>query len=903
VGAAKKPAMEALQEIKNQPSGSSTGWNGYLIPSADGVYTFVTSADSQPADLSIGGQSVSFKPEPDDPSAVCTADPKPRWLSDPINPINLKSGVLYPFVVPDRRADDLKWKTAVSPLASIPSSALLPDYSSEGTRQAFVELYKAAIVVNGFNLSADEASYLQSHNKDKNDFEGFDFNAVTLQCWKRLQAYTDLRNNLPRTDTRLIDLFQWANHPDDKTTLSEKIAAATAWKQDNITTLIKADHFDLDRPEAFRNEINLVKLRQATIVADKIAVDIGRLFDWAKPGSKFWDCHQIAEDIRKAIRARFDEDVWEQVVKPLNDQLREHQKQALIAYLLVQQDLIDWGVMDADSLFEFFLIDVQMDACMQTSRIKQAISSVQLFIQRCLLGLEEKKDANGNEIGVRNNAIDRDRWEWMQRYRVWEANRKVFLYPENWIVPELRDDKSSFYKELESELLQKDINTQTVQDAVKSYLIKVDEVANLKVVGLFLDEAGNRLHVFASTRNAPYFFYYRYFQIDEKNWYPWEKVQVDIPSYDVEEDGKITDHGTYLIPVAWNNRLLIFSPQFLKKTIPSTSSANRTFQQVGNDPIDDHKPIEFWEIKMCWSEYRNGKWTQKQQSAEGVYHKLLKPIQSYIQSYDFVPRTVTKDKTGTDIGPQIVIDCYNISEGIDIPVFADSLGSFRFQGSQIRKSDTLRNSETKQITDFHDVKDDSGKLTIYSLQATNPAPPPLFGKPPLFNTYESRATVQYDKIEAPNAATAAFDFYHPFVHDLLGKMGSGTLDDLFAYFGNYYYTKASDQNKKADVYGGYSLVTDDGQKVDSFNELKRAYSLYNWEATFHAPMLLVDRLLKANQFEQALQMCHYILNPFAAHGPNPLAIDDPSDKKRFWQFPPFYEISPDKVLENLFLGL
>jgi hypothetical protein len=34
-----------------------------------------------------------------------------------------------------------------------------------------------------------------------------------------------------------------------------------------------------------------------------------------------------------------------------------------------------------------------MDACMETSRIKQAISSVQLFIQRCLLGLEEKQRA------------------------------------------------------------------------------------------------------------------------------------------------------------------------------------------------------------------------------------------------------------------------------------------------------------------------------------------------------------------------------------------------------------------------------------------------------------------------------------------------------------------------------
>src|SRR5438067_4657036 len=69
---------------------------------------------------------------------------------------------------------------------------------------------------------------------------------------------------------------------------------------------------------------------------------------------------------------------------------------------------------------------------------------------------------------------DLKRWDWMQKYRVWEANRKVFLYPENWILSELRDDKSPFYKELESELLQKDINTQTVENALKSYLFKVD---------------------------------------------------------------------------------------------------------------------------------------------------------------------------------------------------------------------------------------------------------------------------------------------------------------------------------------------------------------------------------------------------------------------------------------------
>jgi len=32
-------------------------------------------------------------------------------------------------------------------------------------------------------------------------------------------------------------------------------------------------------------------------------------------------------------------------------------------------------------------------------------------------------------------------WDLLKRYRVWQANRKQFIYPENYIEPELRDDK------------------------------------------------------------------------------------------------------------------------------------------------------------------------------------------------------------------------------------------------------------------------------------------------------------------------------------------------------------------------------------------------------------------------------------------------------------------------------
>ena len=29
-------------------------------------------------------------------------------------------------------------------------------------------------------------------------------------------------------------------------------------------------------------------------------------------------------------------------------------------------------------------------------------------------------------------------WAWRKQYRVWDANRKIFVYPENWIEPEPR---------------------------------------------------------------------------------------------------------------------------------------------------------------------------------------------------------------------------------------------------------------------------------------------------------------------------------------------------------------------------------------------------------------------------------------------------------------------------------
>jgi hypothetical protein len=875
VGASNQPAITVLEGIKAQGAIGTGVWKGYLIPPTDEVYTFVAESETQPPALMLDGEMIVFKYQQEDPSNVWSTDPTAK---------KLKSGKLYWLEINGASASQLQWKTPTLSKAPIPTSALLPDYTN-GAESAELEilkkLSKAALVVNGFNLSVDEVNYWQKHSSD---FDEFNVNAMTLKHLQRLQAYTTLRDSLPKSEANLLDFFEWAAKPVDAAkqpekiaALSQKIADVTNWKRENIDKLLKVENFDLKHLEAFHNEVNLVKLQKAIEVADKIAVDIDRLFDWAKPGTKFWACHKIAEDIRNAIRARYDQTDWEQVVKPLNDQLRENQKLALIAYLLVQPDLREWGVVDADSLFEFFLIDVQMDACMETSRIKQAISSAQLFIQRCFLGLEDKLDSAGNQIGVPNDVLSRSRWEWMQRYRVWEANRKVFCYPENWIEPGLRDDKSPFYKELESELLQKDINPQTVQDAMKSYLFKVDEVANLKVVGLFIDEENQKIHIFSRTRNAPYFFNYRYFDTKRRNWYPWEKMQVDIPSYEVEDtNGQITNSGTYLTPVVWNKRLLVFFPQFMKKTAANPTANNQSIKSSGENTPAAIKPIEYWEIKMGWSEYRNGKWTQKQVSSDVIYDNPNSPTPSTppaplpdVSFYEFIPRLDTS-------ASRIVIDIHRDATLPD---------AFQFTGSQISKTAKLGNSTVSSV--FHYVDNTAGGKRIFSLQAINQEDPLLSkSEPPYF-----KDSIVSGSIKISKESTELY-FYHPFAHTLLGKLMAGNLDDLFKYYRDNMVQQSEPPQLKieaSETYGENN--TSDGKLL--YNELKRSYSIYNWEATFHAPMQLVDRLLKSQQFEQALKMCHYVFNPY----------EKGTGKERFWQFPPFKVVDAENVLEKLFLSL
>ena len=71
---------------------------------------------------------------------------------------------------------------------------------------------------------------------------------------------------------------------------------------------------------------------------------------------------------------------------------------------------------------------------------------------------ESKGVATGTEGSVQ--------WEWTKRYRIWEANRKIFLYPENWLEPEFRNDKTHLLPELECALLRADVSSDLIEEVL-----------------------------------------------------------------------------------------------------------------------------------------------------------------------------------------------------------------------------------------------------------------------------------------------------------------------------------------------------------------------------------------------------------------------------------------------------
>ena len=501
----------------------------------------------------------------------------------------------------------------------IDTTTLLDLTVPESPKNVIQELHRAYLTIANFRLTENEIGYLKDHNAD---FNALDFKDVSIAAWWRLYDYTYLKESLPETEKSPIDIFGYISNTAPGTTpdideLKTLIVEVTNWKEADVAFLLTTVHIDLG---AFKSEKPLVQLQQAVQLAKTMGLTVPSLYGLKiAPEDAFDDYWERAQKLKRLLKAKYDQSTWTSVATKLNDTLREQRRDALVAYLLQMETIKnpELGIGDANGLYEFFLLDVQMSACMETSRMVQASAAIQQFVNRSHLNLEKH---------VKVDALVRNRWAWMKQYRVWEAQMRVWYENATLLNPAWRMDKSPFFGELESYLTQNDITDRTAEEAIRGYLKSMDEVSNLNVAGMYEETlssemgGGKIVHVFGHANNTPYTYYYRTYDQYGK-WSAWEKVDAAIQAVthsDADTGDGEQKTGVHLIPVVWKNRLILFWPEFLEKT-ETQETVSGTFRQIADSRTPEAlEPKKYWEVRLAWSEYYDKKWTAKQISEEFI---------------------------------------------------------------------------------------------------------------------------------------------------------------------------------------------------------------------------------------------------------------------------------------------
>lgn len=534
--------------------------------------------------------------------------------------------------------------------------------------------HRSAILCRHFELTLVEWEQLRSltTNAQLLDFATLPLSdaapAASLEHFSRLDRLLRSRKQLPETEISFLNVLDTLNAGAYAT--EDEFAAdiermSEAWTATDMAALVGA--LNLTYP----NDYLLAESWERVHRAFSFLTALNASADTAKEFAATAMTADHAASLKSLLRSRFGTEAWLKLSAEIQDALRNRKRDALAAYLLHQPPPLDapsgtWE--HTNDLYAYYLLDVEMSACQLTSRLVQASGSIQLFVQRSFMGLEpEVKVEAGGVDGV--DGIDGDSawrwWKWMRKYRVWEANRKVFLWPENWIEPELKKDRSSFFKDLENELVQNELTADTAETAFANYLGKLDGVAQLDIAGFYQEDDGDNtiLHVFGRTTGGePRLYYYR--RYDYRQWTPWESVDLDI-------------QGDYLTPAVIGGRLFLFWPVFTE--VPDDTRNNSVTTPDDTQPtLPIAKAWKKLRLQMAVSDFRQGKWTPRRLSSQ-YDESLSYNVEIARKHYTFYP----VDRTLIDDRFLVMYSGHAASHAkAEMPEFAHLSGAFEITGCQ-----------------------------------------------------------------------------------------------------------------------------------------------------------------------------------------------------------------------------
>jgi hypothetical protein len=432
---------------------------------------------------------------------------------------------------------------------------LLTAHIAEGSKKADAFTYMNQLTINAawaqwFKLSGEEITLISRNplpfgiNSMRYQFQ------FTFEQLVSIVNYKELCTKYNWSEPILLQYFHNTALTSDKT---DQLATVMKWSSSQLAHL-ESNFTYGTHPLAFPTNYDnfntvsgVYSLSRCFEVSTKLGVNINFLLALRKlsnislitgnadTDNSHWALYNNAADsLAHAINAQ-------QSRKTIKTDRAANEEQVDIKLRNCLSRLLIWdlgktiaGIHTQQDLYEYLLIDVRMTDAVKMSVLKAGLNSLQLYIQRCMSNMEN---------GVTCN-IPKEWWTWLGNYREWEANREVFVYPENYVDPTLRSIESNEYANLINQIQQSKGNIETLEKSLYTYLDDIAILAHLEMVDGWAEAIGEegkniQIFLFGRTRTSPYTYYWRRGIISSEafaeenyekaiSWTPWEQVSVQI---------------------------------------------------------------------------------------------------------------------------------------------------------------------------------------------------------------------------------------------------------------------------------------------------------------------------------------------------------------------------------------
>jgi len=580
----------------------NTNANGTFTITVVSPTSFTLNGSSGNGNWTSGG-TVAFQALPADPVMVQTIV---------INALTAATGTTTDVITP------VLLKTGVLPLSAATIDLLIAQATGVDPTQfaalisAFMAVAKAAAFFNALKLTVAEFAFAKTNAAPFNWLD-----PSLLPSTPVTDPYTPLESLLrairlnrrqPATGSALFDvLSQWllpSGLPTDLPTVISALVPALNTNVEDMQAIVTALEATLPKLPAQSGSLAdtamLTSITNALDTALRYRISGATLVDLAAIAPTA----DTASKAMSTLQAQYPPGSWFAAIQPVEDVLRQNRRDALVAYMLGDGPAAPIPQMlSTDDIYDYYLIDPEMSPGGQTTRLLQPSLAIQQFVQQCFLNLTFP---GGTPVMTDPHW---DEWSWRQQYRLWQANREVFLYPENYVLPETRTDASSFFGDLENDLRQTNADADGAEAALENYLRKLVSVSRLQVAAHYVETTSKQetvLHVFAHTRATPWQWYTRRrtgLTPSTGSWSAWEPLNLDINSQ-------------HLLPFVWDQRLYLIWPVF--KQI-SQKAFDQPVPKSDGTAAPLSPPLQFSAVEFAMSEFSAGQWQAKRTINEKIY--------------------------------------------------------------------------------------------------------------------------------------------------------------------------------------------------------------------------------------------------------------------------------------------